>query len=140
MLIGSQTNTLDSKNRVFVPAAFRADLGDRFILNLGTDTRSLYIFPLDAWQTFQEKLLSIKANKNDFDQIRRYYTHMASLCEPDSQGRIVIPQVLRESAGITKEVLFIGTITGIEVWSPDRLVMPGAEEIASKLEELDIIF
>ncbi len=140
MLVGSQTNTLDAKNRVFVPASFRADLGEQFILTFGMDANSLYIYPMDAWKAFEEKLMQLSRTKAANRDLRRYYTSKAMLCEPDGQGRIVMPQEHKDHAGIIKEVLFIGTIDGIEVWAPENMKVSSPEEITQKMEDLDFDF
>ncbi len=140
MLVGSHINALDSKNRVFVPAAFRTALGERFILNRGTDPGSLYIYPLKAWEAFEQKLAALPTTRKDYREIVRFYTQDAVPCELDSQGRMLIPLKHKEQAGLTREVLFIGTIRGIEVWSPDRVETKDADQIAEKIESLDLDF
>lgn len=140
MLIGSFTNTLDNKNRVFVPAAFRSDLGERFILNRGTDEGSLYIYPMKEWEAFEKKLLALPISKKANRDIIRFYTQDAAPCEIDGQGRMLIPQSHQERIGLTRDVLFIGTIRGVEVWSPERVVSRAPEEIAEMIESLDLDF
>ena len=140
MLIGSHTNALDNKNRVFVPAAFRADLGERFILNRGADPDSLYIYPMKEWEEFEKKLRAYPSSKKDYRDVVRFFTQDAVLCEPDGQGRMLIPQLHQERIGLTKEVLFIGTIKGVEIWSPDRVVSRSPEEISERIESLDLDF
>lgn len=140
MLIGSFTNALDSKNRVFVPAAFRSDLGERFILNRGTDPDSLYIYPMKEWEAFEKKLTALPSSKKDYRDILRFYTQDAILCEVDGQGRMLIPQLHQGRIGLTRDVLFIGTIRGVEIWSPERVVSRAPEEIAERIESLDLDF
>lgn len=140
MLIGSFTNVLDNKNRVFVPAAFRADLGERFILNRGNDPDSLYIYPMKEWEAFEKKLVSLSFTKKENREVIRFYTQDAVLCEVDGQGRMLIPQLHRDSIGLSKDVLFIGTVRGVEVWSPDRVVTRSPEEIYEKIESMNLDF
>ncbi len=140
MLVGSHTNALDSKNRVFVPAALRADLGDRFMLNRGSDPQHLYIYPMKEWLAFEEKLAGLPLTQPKYQTIVRYYTEDAVPCELDSQGRILIPQRHKELAGIDREVLFIGTIRGVEVWSPERHTASRKESIVELLEEVNLSF
>ncbi len=140
MLIGSFTNVLDSKSRVFIPSAFRADLGERFILNRGIDKDSLYIYPIKEWEALEKKLVALPASKKDNRDIIRFYTQNAVLTEVDAQGRMLIPQLQRERIGLSRDVLFIGTIRGVEVWSPDKVVSREPEDIAEKLESMDFDF
>lgn len=140
MLVGSHTNALDSKNRVFVPAALRAGLGDRFMLNRGTDPNHLYIYPMKEWQAFEEKLGELPLTQPKYQTIVRYFTEDAVPCELDSQGRILIPQRHRELAGIEREVLFIGTIRGVQVWAPERYAATRTDNILELLEEANLSF
>lgn len=141
MLIGKYTNVLDAKGRVFVPAAFRSDLGERFVLTRGFENKSLYIYPLDEWQSFVEKLQQkLKASKSDNRDIFRYFCANAVNCEMDSQGRVVIPQELREKAQLDKEVVFIGTMTRVELWSGENVKETEVEDIGGLIESLDLDF
>ena len=75
MFIGKYTNTLDQKGRVFVPAAFRSDLGERFVLTRGSEEKSLYIYPEDEWKEFVEKLQKL------LDQEKEPNCNSTFLCE-----------------------------------------------------------
>mgnify|MGYP000906756583 FL=1 len=108
MLIGEYTNTLDAKGRVIIPAAFRYDLGDRFVLAKGIE-KCLNIYPENEWNDFVQKLqetmpTSVKENRKAV----RFFSANATVCELDKQGRILIPNKLREYASLDKELLFIG--------------------------------
>ena len=140
MLIGKYTNALDPKGRVFVPAAFREDLGERFVLTRGSEEKSLYIYPMNAWEKFVEKLQQLPTSKKNSRAIIRHFCANAVNCTMDSQGRILIPQELREKAELQKDVVFIGTVNKIEVWSAENLRMVETEEIDELLETLDIDF
>lgn len=140
MLIGKYTNALDAKGRVFVPAAFRGDLGDRFVLTRGSEDKSLYIYPMDEWKRFVEKLQQLPTSKKDSRMIIRHFCSNATSCDMDSQGRILIPQELREKAELQKEVVFIGTVNRIELWSAENVKETEVEDIGALLESLDIDF
>ncbi len=140
MLIGKYTNALDPKGRVFVPAAFRGDLGDRFVLTRGSEDKSLYIYPMDEWKKFVEKLQQLPTSKKDSRMIIRHFSSNATNCDMDSQGRILIPQELREKAELQREVVFIGTVNRIEIWSPENIKEAEVEDIGELLESLDIDF
>ncbi|MGI6085124.1 MAG: division/cell wall cluster transcriptional repressor MraZ [Acetivibrionales bacterium] len=140
MLIGKYTNVLDPKGRVFVPAAFRGALGDRFVLTRGSEEKSLYIYPMEEWKKFVEKLQRLPASKKDSRMIIRHFCANATNCDMDSQGRIVIPAELREKAELQREVVFIGTVNRVEVWSSDNVKETEVEDIGVLLESLDIDF
>jgi len=118
MFLGENHHSLDAKGRMIVPAKFREELGQLFVITKGLDT-CICIYPLETWQRIEDKLKSIpyadKANR----RFQRFLIGSACECEPDGQGRFLIPQVLREYAGITKEVVSVGLTDRIEVWSKD---------------------
>jgi len=138
VLIGKYTNTLDPKGRVIIPAAFRYDLGDRFILTIGIE-RCLNIYPEQAWNEFVQQLnenmpSSIQENRNAL----RFFSSNAVECELDKQGRILIPQHQREHAKLDKELLFIGNFNKVEIWNPNLYQDSSAEEIGSLLQGMKI--
>ncbi|HHW21386.1 MAG TPA: division/cell wall cluster transcriptional repressor MraZ [Clostridiaceae bacterium] len=140
MLIGKYTNTLDQKGRVFVPAAFRSDLENRFVLTRGSEEKSLYIYPMDEWKKFVEKLQQLPTSKKDSRMIIRHFCANATNCDMDSQGRILIPAELREKAELKKDVVFIGMVNRIEIWSAENIQETEVEDIGELLESLDIDF
>lgn len=140
-MYGSYTNTLDSKGRVFVPATFRDDLGDSFILTRGAEDKSIYIYSKEEWENFLGKLKSMKVSKGDNRKVIRYFCKNAVSCSLDSQGRIVIPQDLREKAGLVKDVLFIGTGNRVEIWESEIYEsISNDDDIPDILERNDIDF
>jgi MraZ protein len=138
VLIGEYTNTLDAKGRVIIPAAFRYDLGDRFVLAKGIE-KCLNIYPENEWNDFVQKLqetmpTSVKENRKAV----RFFSANATVCELDKQGRILIPNKLREYASLDKELLFIGGFNKVEIWNPNNYEDSDAEEIGSILEAKNI--
>jgi MraZ protein len=109
---------MDIKGRVSVPSKFREALGDTFFITKGLDN-CLFVFPKDEWQNFEDKLKALPmTNKNARAFVRLFFSG-ASECELDKQGRILIPQPLREHAGIDREAVIIGTGTRVEIWSQE---------------------
>lgn len=129
MLIGEFQHTLDEKGRLTIPARFREDLGDRFILTKGLDG-CLFGYPLTEWKNLEAKLRALPVTKADARAFVRLLLAGASECELDRQGRFVLPNSLREHAGIHKEVVITGVSTRIEIWSKQRW-----EEYRNKAEE-----
>jgi MraZ protein len=118
MFIGEFTHAMDIKGRVSVPSKFREALGDTFFITKGLDN-CLFVFPKDEWQNFEDKLKALPmTNKNARAFVRLFFSG-ASECELDKQGRILIPQPLREHAGIDREAVIIGTGTRVEIWSQE---------------------
>jgi MraZ protein len=107
---------MDPKGRISMPSKFRDELGETFYITKGLDN-CLFVFPLDEWQLFEEKLKALPmTNKNARAFVRLFFSG-ASECAFDKQGRILIPQPLRDHAGIDREAVIIGTGTRVEIWS-----------------------
>ncbi|MDD4296726.1 MAG: division/cell wall cluster transcriptional repressor MraZ [Ruminiclostridium sp.] len=140
VLIGKHTNTLDLKGRVIIPAAFRYDLDDKFILTKGIE-QCLYIYPKEEWLVLVEKLKKdMPSSKKSNREARKFFSSNAVECEVDKQGRILIPQHLREYATLDKELLFIGDLNKVEIWNPEKYEECDAEMVGNLLEEMNIDF
>ncbi len=134
MFIGSYNNSLDAKYRMIVPSKHREELGLRCIVTKGID-KCLFIYPVDEWQKFAEKLSALpKTDPNARNFVRHMYGN-AEECEVDKQGRITIPQSLREYADIEKELTTMGNGEKIEVWARD---VYESSEIAESMDGSDI--
>jgi MraZ protein len=119
MFIGEYQHSLDSKNRIIVPSKLRDSLGDRFIISKGLDG-CLYAYPIDEWQKFEEKLKNLPLTNKDARAFVRFFVAGATEVETDKQGRGLIPANLREYAGIEKEIVTIGALNKVEIWSKER--------------------
>lgn len=117
MLIGQYQHNIDVKSRVIVPAKFREDLGERFYVTKGLDG-CLFVLSEEGWKHLQDKIVAMPMSKAR--QLQRFFFSGAAEVEPDKQGRILIPQPLKEYAGIEKDVTFIGTGDRAEIWSTAR--------------------
>ena len=115
MFMGEYNHTIDSKGRLIVPAKFREALGDEFVVTRGFDKECLIAYDNTEWQKFEEKINELP-NTNDARLLRRYFLGGAASCEVDKQGRILLPASLRELAGLTKDVVFVGMASHIEIW------------------------
>ena len=123
MFRGFSTLNLDVKGRLAVPRRYHAQLQDlcnnALVVTLNPLDRCLWLYPLPEWEVIEAKLQSL----SDFDrqsrrtkQIMRGY---ATDCEPDKHGRILLTQKLREFAGLTKPVVFLGQGNKFEIWDED---------------------
>ncbi len=121
MFRGHFTYSIDSKGRISIPAKLRRhvspEANDTFIMTRGTAT-CIDIYPLDEWQKFEERLLKLDSFKPDEAKFIRMISQYASDDTFDSQSRILIPQSLIKFAQIEKDVLILGALQKIEVWSP----------------------
>ena len=138
-------HNIDSKGRLIIPAKIRDSLGSSFVVTVGVDD-CLSLYSIEEWENFTEKLDRQSNNKANIRMLKRYFRSNAADVEMDSQGRVVIPQDLRDSAGITKEVVIIGDGEKAEVWDRakwDELQKQDIfdkENIRDMLESMDIDF
>ncbi len=143
MFIGETRHSIDAKGRVMIPSKFRTKLGDRFIITKGLDG-CLFIYTLEEWNKFEEKLKNLPFSSKDARQFTRFFLAGAEECELDSQGRILVPQSLREYAKLEKEVISIGVSNRIEIWNVETWEGYNsnedfnADEIAEKMTILGI--
>lgn len=119
MLLGEFNHTLDEKSRLTVPSKFRDDLGSTFIVTKGFDT-CLSVFSIAEWQNFETKLKSLPLSNENARKFVRYFTAGATECQIDKQGRILIPQNLKEHAGLKKDIVFTGVSTRAEIWDKEK--------------------
>ena len=119
MFMGEYNHTIDAKGRLIVPVKFREILGDNFIVTKGLDG-CLFVYPNDEWTRFEEKLKSLPLTNKNARQFTRFLLAGAAACEVDKQGRILLPQVLREFASLEKDVVLVGVASRIEIWSRER--------------------
>lgn len=142
MFMGEHNHTVDAKGRVIIPAKFREELGDEFVLTLGLDG-CLFVYPNDEWLNFVNELKGLPGSK-EARQLQRYFMAGAASCEVDKQGRFLIPQKLREHAGLDKELVLVGVLNKIEIWSKERWesnnTYENMDEIAERMSELGLSF
>lgn len=119
MFIGEYQHGLDPKNRIIVPAKLREGLGNTFVITKGLDG-CLYAYPLDGWKILEEKLKTLPLTNKDARAFVRFFFSGACEVELDKQGRGLIPQNLKEYAGIEKDIVSIGVLTRVEIWSKEK--------------------
>ncbi len=117
MLMGEYQHNMDLKGRVTIPSKFREDLGDKFYVSKGLDG-CLFVLSCAQWERLVEKVSAIPMAQGK--AIQRYFFSGAAEVEPDKQGRILIPQNLRDHAGLEKDVTVIGAATRAEIWDTAR--------------------
>lgn len=119
MFMGEFQHNIDIKGRIIVPAKFREGLGDRFVVTRGLD-KCLFVYPMPEWEILEQKLKKLPLTKKDARAFTRFFFSGALECEVDKQGRINIPQPLRNYAALDKECVVIGVSDRIEFWSSEN--------------------
>lgn len=114
-MTGTYEHSIDAKSRLFIPAKLRLELGETFYLAMGVDA-CLAIYPQSTWDRFTEKFASLPMSQSK--SMRLLFAN-AVKCELDSQGRIVVPQKLRNYARLDKDVVIIGVNDRAEIWAAD---------------------
>ena len=115
-MTGQYAHNIDAKGRLFIPAALRRELGQTFHVTVGQD-HCLSVFSDESWDAFMGKLKEL--SYNEVKKLRALFAYAAD-CEADPQGRILLPAKLREYAGLTKEVVVVGSFDRVEIWNAQR--------------------
>jgi MraZ protein len=143
MFIGEYNYSLDDKARVSIPAKFRASLTEGAVVTRGLDN-CLFVYTKDEWVTLAEKVSSMPIGKADSRAFSRLILAGAMDVALDKQGRIVLPDYLRQYAGITKKVILAGLYNRLEIWDEEKWNAYKLEtertgnDIAEKLGELGV--
>lgn len=133
MFMGQYEHSIDTKGRVIIPAKYREELGENFVVTRGLDG-CLFLYPQPEWQNFVEKLQGLPSNQNT-RKMQRQFLSKAMEVVLDKQGRILVPSLLREIAALEKEVVFVGMMNRVEVWDKERLKQQEMQEDDEALEE-----
>ena len=137
-MTGEYQHSLDSKGRLFIPARLREELGDTFYLTI-SDEPCLWAYSAGSWQSMVDKVRSMPYV--DRKKMRPFFA-CAAKCDLDAQGRALLPQALRDFAGLTKNVTVVGCDDHAELWDSDtwkpvHLEETTPEYIASIMKELN---
>jgi len=135
MFIGTHYHTLDTTSRVSVPKPFRSELEHGAVITRGLDG-CLFLFTGDSWSLLVDKLGKLPLGQKAGRDFLRLLTYHASPLELDKLGRTHLPESLKELSGITKDVVFAGALTRIELWSKDKYhaYVEHLEQVESELE------
>jgi MraZ protein len=121
--LGEYEATLDAKGRFLLPAGFKKQLPEgessQFVINRGFE-KCLALYPVKNW----EPLFADISRLNDFDpkvrEFRRYFLNGATLVEPDSAGRLLVPPNLKVHADLTKDIVLVAAVNKIEIWDSNK--------------------
>lgn len=116
ILLGTYSPKIDAKGRVALPAKFRSQLGDGFVMARGQE-RCVYVLPMQEFERITTQIqLTSMSNKSARDYLRVFLSGAVDQ-EPDKQGRIVVPPMLRDYANLGDEIVVIGVGTRAEIWN-----------------------
>ncbi|GEA17089.1 MAG: transcriptional regulator MraZ [Moorella sp. (in: firmicutes)] len=143
MFMGEFQHTIDDKGRLIIPARFREELGEKFVITKGLDN-CLFVYPMSGWAEMEQKLRSLPFTRSDARAFVRFFFSGATECELDRQGRILLPGNLREYAHLEREVVIVGVATRVEIWSRSlweqycQETAAQYETLAEKIVDFDI--
>ena len=144
MLVGEHKHSIDSKKRLSIPAKMRKEIGDRAVLTKGVDN-CLFLFPMKEWEILADKLGKLPLGQQDTRGFVRLLLAGASEVEMDQLGRVLVPDNLKEYAGLNKSVVITGLFSRLEIWDETKWAVYKAnlekngDKIAEKLGELGVI-
>lgn len=143
MFIGEYLHTIDDKKRVSIPSKFRQKIGKKAVITRGLDN-CLVLYPAKEWQVLAQKLGALPTSQIDARGYARLMLSGAMEVDLDSMGRILIPEYLKNYAGLSKNAKIVGLYNRVEVWSEEKWdkyrnkIESSAENIAENLKELGI--
>jgi MraZ protein len=129
---GRYEHTIDAKGRISIPSKFREILGKKYDerLVITNFDHCLVAFPSEEWSLLEQKVGTFSLMKKETSAFFRFFYSSAMDCEIDKQGRLLIPQTLRDYAGLQKDVVLVGEGKRIEIFAKERWL-----EEARKAEE-----
>ncbi len=119
MFIGEYHHQIDDKGRLALPTKFRDDLVKGAVVTRGLDS-SLFLLPLEEWGKLADKIAGLPLGQANSRAFSRLMLAGAMDVMPDKQGRFVVPEYLREYAGLTKKVVIVGVNTRLELWDEEK--------------------
>jgi MraZ protein len=129
---GRYEHTIDAKGRISIPSRFREILvkkyDDRLVIT--NFDHCLVAFPYEEWSLLEQKVGTFSLMKKETSAFFRFFYSSAMDCDIDKQGRLLIPQTLRDYAGLQKDVVLVGEGKRIEIFAKERWL-----EEARKIED-----
>lgn len=144
MLIGEYKHTIDAKKRLSVPAKLRKEIGEKAVLTRGLDN-CLFLFTMKEWEQLAAKLGTLPFGQQDTRGFVRLLLSGAVEVELDQLGRVLVPDYLRDYAGLKKSVVIAGLFNRLELWDEEKWntykanLEKNGDRIAEKLGELGVI-
>ncbi|MFO8083052.1 MAG: division/cell wall cluster transcriptional repressor MraZ [Desulfobacterales bacterium] len=122
MFRGSSFHTIDDKGRIIVPARFRDQIrsSGQYGLMVSRMDRCLVCYTGDEWSKIENRILSLAEKSHSMRRFRRVFIGGAHECICDKQDRILIPPALRQYAQLEKDIVIVGVLDHLEIWSRDN--------------------
>ena len=134
---GEYQHNIDAKGRLIFPIKLRESLGEHFVIFKGLD-HCISVYSQEKRNAFEAQLAALPSKAR---KVQRFFSANFE-CEPDAQGRILIPQTLREYAELKKDVTIIGMIDHVEIWDSDKWKQyndsTDTEEVAAMMDMLGV--
>jgi transcriptional regulator MraZ len=130
MFLGEFSHNLDDKGRLTLPARLREALGEQVVVTRGME-RCLLVFTAADFEKFLREATAVGMTAADARGLSRYFSSKATDDTPDKQGRITIPQALREHANLNGEVTVVGAFDHVELWNPALYAQADADLVAN---------
>ncbi len=143
MFIGEYQHSIDPKKRLALPSKFRKELGTRVVVTRGLD-KCLFVYPLKTWKELAEKLGTLPMGESSTRSFVRLMLAGAVDSDVDSQGRILLPEYLKEYAGLDRSVTVAGLFNRLEIWDETKWktyrnkAEENSDEVAEQLGKLGI--
>ena len=143
MFLGEYEHTVDDKGRLTIPAKFREELEGGVVITRGLDG-CLWAYTRSEWEVLAEKISKLPTTNPAARDFARFMFANAFDSIPDRQGRVLIPQNLRDHADIQNETVVIGVMNRVEIWRPDKWaevsnrVGQDTDAVAAQLQDLGI--
>jgi len=140
--MGEFQHSIDTKGRLIIPARFREQLGDKFVVTKGLD-HCLVGYPLPQWEELTEKISKLPSSNMKARQLQRFYFASASPSEFDKLGRINLPQALLRWGGLNKNCVIVGNPNHFEIWDEEQwramceLTEENIEDISTAMKEFN---
>ncbi len=143
MFIGEYNHAVDPKKRLALPSKFRNELGKTVVVTRGLD-KCLFVYPLDVWQELAQKLGTMPIGESATRAFVRLMLAGATDVQMDAQGRVLIPDYLKDYAALDRDVIVAGLFNRLEIWDQEhwqeykRDAEKNTDEIAENLGKLGV--
>lgn len=143
MLIGEYKHILDPKKRMAIPAKFRKEIGKKAVITRGLD-QCLFVYTIPEWEKVAEKLSELPTGSADTRNFVRLFLAGATDVEIDALGRVLIPDYLKEFAGLKDKAVVVGVYKRLEIWNEEnwenykQRIEKQTDMLAEKLGELGV--
>jgi len=143
MFIGEYNHSVDAKKRLALPSKFRKAIGRNIVVTRGLD-KCLFVYPMKTWEELAQKLGTMPIGEAGTRSFVRLMLAGATDVNSDAQGRILLPEYLKEYAGVKKDVVVAGLFNRLEIWDEKKWSVykknaeKNTDEIAENLGKLGI--